>query len=166
MRQVIIVVLISLVPLWTVEASFLGTENSIIQSEKVVTVDSTNFRFSPSEITLNEGESVRFFWSGEFLGHNAVEENGFFDSGDPETDVDYTFKFEIGTNGTYTYVCEPHEQMGMIGTIIVKPIITDSDEEEEEEEEVMKNEAIPGFLFYNVILVLILVLIIKPKRDV
>ena len=79
--------------------------------------------------------------------------------------MDYTFKFEIGTNGTYTYVCEPHEQMGMIGTIIVKPIITDSDEEEEEEE-VMKNEAIPGFLFYNVILVLILVLIIKPKRDV
>ena len=72
MRQVIIVVLISLVPLWTVEASFLGTENSIIQSEKVVTVDSTNFRFSPSEITLNEGESVRFFWSGEFLGLSLI----------------------------------------------------------------------------------------------
>ena len=158
-----IFVLVSLTPLWAVEASFLENENSNTQSDKVVTVDSTNFRFSPSEITLNEGESVRFFWSGEFLGHNAVEENGFFDSGDPETNVDYTFNFEIGTNGTYTYVCEPHEQMGMIGTIIVKPSIANSDEEEEDE---VKNEAIPGFLFYNVILVLLLVSIIKPKQFV
>ena len=155
--------LVSLTPLWAVEASFLENENSNTQSDKVITVDSTNFRFSPSEITLNEGESVRFFWSGEFLGHNAVEENGFFDSGDPETNVDYTFNFEIGTNGTYTYVCEPHEQMGMIGTIIVKPSIANSDEEEEDE---VKNEAIPGFLFYNVILVLLLVSIIKPKQFV
>lgn len=158
-----IFVLVSLTPLWAVEASFLENENSNTQSDKIVTVDSTNFRFSPSEITLNEGESVRFFWSGEFLGHNAVEENGFFDSGDPETNVDYTFNFEIGTNGTYTYVCEPHEQMGMIGTIIVKPSIADSDEEDEDE---VKNEAIPGFLFYNVILVLLLVSIIKPKQFV
>ncbi len=156
-----IFVLVSLTPLWAVEASFLENENSNTQSDKVVTVDSTNFRFSPSEITLNEGESVRFFWSGELLGHNAVEENGFFDSGDPETNVDYTFNFEIGTNGTYTYVCEPHEQMGMIGTIIVKPSIADSDEEDDDE---VKNEAIPGFLFYNVILVLLLVSIIKPKQ--
>ena len=155
--------LVSLTPLWAVEASFLENENSNTQSDKVITVDSTNFRFSPSEITLNEGESVRFFWSGEFLGHNAVEENGFFDSGDPETNVDYTFNFEIGSNGTYTYVCEPHEQMGMIGTIIVKPSIANSDEEEEDE---VKNEAIPGFLFYNVILVLLLVSIIKPKQFV
>jgi len=158
-----IFVLVSLTPLWAVEASFLENENSNTQSDKVVTVDSTNFRFSPSEITLNEGESVRFFWSGEFLGHNAVEENGFFDSGDPETNVDYTFNFEIGTNGTYTYVCEPHEQMGMIGTIIVKPSIADSDEDDDDE---VKNEAIPGFLFYNVILILLLVSIIKPKQFV
>jgi plastocyanin len=158
-----IFILVSLTPLWAVEASFLENENSNTQSDKVVTVDSTNFRFSPSEITLNEGESVRFFWSGEFLGHNAVEENGFFDSGDPETNVDYTFNFEIGTNGTYTYVCEPHEQMGMIGTIIVKPSIADSDEEDDDE---VKNEAIPGFLFYNVILLLLLVSIIKPKQFV
>ena len=162
-RQVLIFVLVSLTPLWAEEASFLENENSNTQSDKVVTVDSTNFRFSPSEITLNEGESVRFFWSGEFLGHNAVEENGFFDSGDPETNVDYTFNFEIGTNGTYTYVCEPHEQMGMIGTIIVKPSIADSDEDDDDE---VKNEAIPGFLFYNVILILLLVSIIKPKQFV
>ena len=48
----------------------------------VVSVDSTNLRFSPETITLQEGDSVRFFWSGELLAHNAVESNGLFDSGE------------------------------------------------------------------------------------
>ena len=53
--------------------------------------------------------------------HNAVERNGVFDSGDPERNVDYTYTFNVTENGTYEYVCEPHEDLGMIGTIIVEP---------------------------------------------
>ena len=45
---------------------------SISQEEVVVTVDSTNLRFSPSSVTITEGDTVRFFWSGELLAHNAV----------------------------------------------------------------------------------------------
>ena len=148
---VTIFILVSLAPFWSVEASFSERDNSNFQSEKVITVDSTNFRFSPSEVTIDEGQSVRFFWSGELLGHNAVEENGLFDSGEPETEVDYSYRFEIGSNGTYEYVCEPHEQMGMIGTIIVNPISI----EEEEEEEIETGDALPGFPFYGAILTLI-----------
>ena len=44
----------------------------------VITVDSTNLQFSPSEVTINEGQTIRFFWSGEFLEHNAIDSNGFF----------------------------------------------------------------------------------------
>ena len=44
-----------------------------------------------------------------------------FDSGDPQRDVDYAFTFELGTNGTYEFVCEPHESVGMIGQIVVEP---------------------------------------------
>ena len=88
----------------------------------VVTVDSTNLRFSPDSITLNEGDTVRFFWDGQLLAHNAVENNGLFDSGDPETSVDYSYTFAIGENGTYEYVCEPHEAFGMVGTIVVNPL--------------------------------------------
>ena len=87
----------------------------------VVTVDSTNLRFSPSTVTITEGDAVRFFWSGELLAHNAVADDGLFDSGEPSKEVDYTFTFEMGMNGTHTYVCEPHEEMGMVGTIIVDP---------------------------------------------
>ncbi len=91
------------------------------QEVVVVTVDSTSLRFSPSSVTIVEGDTVRFFWSGELLEHNAVAEDGLFDSGDASRSVDYSFTFEYGTNGTHQYVCEPHEELGMIGTVIVEP---------------------------------------------
>jgi len=101
----------------------------------VVSVDSTNLRFSPETITLQEGDSVRFFWSGELLAHNAVERNGLFDSGETSRNVDYTYTFNIGENGTYEYVCEPHEEIGMIGTIIVEPKPADEQDPEEDPDE-------------------------------
>ena len=101
----------------------------------VVSVDSTNLRFSPETITLQEGDSVRFFWSGELLAHNAVESNGLFDSGEASRNVDYTYRFNIGENGTYEYVCEPHEEFGMIGTIIVEPKPADEQDPEEDPDE-------------------------------
>lgn len=88
----------------------------------IITVDSTNLRFSPSDVTIEEGQTVRFFWSGQALPHNAVEENGVFDSGEPERDVDYSFTFERGMNGTYQFVCEPHAALGMVGSITVTPL--------------------------------------------
>ena len=103
-------------------AVFSGSIYNEYEGEtKVVTVDSTNLRFSPESITLKEGDSVRFFWSGELLPHNAVENSGLFDTGEPSTEVDYTYTFSFGENGTYEYVCEPHEDLGMVGTIIVEP---------------------------------------------
>ena len=114
-------------------------ENVVLEEEVIITVDSTNLQFSPSEVTITEGDTVRFFWQGQLLAHNAVEKNGIFDSGDPERDVDYSFKFEVGTNGTYDFVCEPHESANMVGKIIVNPIIVTEEEVEEE------GKSVPGF---------------------
>ena len=108
-------------------AFFLASSATITQAQTiqeegevvVVSVDSTNLRFSPETVTITEGDSVRFFWSGEILAHNAVDKNGLFDSGDASRNVDYTFTFERGTNGSFEYVCEPHEDFGMVGIIIV-----------------------------------------------
>lgn len=94
-----------------------------------IIVDSTNLRFSPSDVTISEGETVRFLWNGELLPHNAVESGGIFDSGEPSRNVDYIFTFETGMNGTYEYVCEPHEDMGMVGTIVVEAVNTTEEEE-------------------------------------
>ena len=115
-------------------------ENIVLEEEVIITVDSTNLQFSPSEVTITEGDIVRFFWQGQLLAHNAVEKNGIFDSGDPERDVDYSFKFEIGMNGTYDFVCEPHESANMVGKIIVNPLIIMEEEDVEKEK-----KSLPGF---------------------
>ena len=117
MRHILLVVVLLLGTM--VPGSLADASTS---EQVVVTVDSTNLRFSPSSVTISEGDSVRFFWSGELLAHNAVAEDGLFDSGDTSRNVDYTFTFEAGTNGTHQYICEPHESVGMVGTIVVEPM--------------------------------------------
>ena len=108
-------------------------EQAITQEEVVVTVDSTNLRFSPESVTITEGDSVRFFWSGELLAHNAVAYDGLFDSGDASRNVDYSFKFEVGSNGTHEYLCEPHEEFGMTGTVVVEPLTIVEEESPDED---------------------------------
>ena len=129
----------------------------------VVSVDSTNLRFSPETITLTEGDSVRFFWSGELLAHNAVELNGLFDSGEPMRNVDYTYTFEIGENGTYEYVCEPHEEFGMVGTIVVDP--APIDQEEVELQETPADKSLPGFGLWMVFAALSLAIVMSSRSN-
>ena len=102
-------------------------------SDVIVTVDSTSLRFSPSEVTITEGQAVRFMWAGQALAHNAVADDGLFDSGEPDRDVDYRFVFEPGTAGTHTFVCEPHASVGMVGTVTVEAAPVEEIEEETEE---------------------------------
>ena len=105
---------------------FLQGSIDLIQEEqgeiKVITVDSTNLRFNPSTITLNEGDSVRFVWGGQALPHNTVEANEVFDSGEPARDVNYEFFFDYESAGVYDYVCEPHAAVGMQGEITVQDV--------------------------------------------
>ena len=93
----------------------------------VVSVDSTNLRFTPSTVTIDEGDTVHFFWGGQALPHNAVEVDETFDSGEPESDVDYSFTFEFGMAGEYDFFCEPHQSVGMEGTITVNPVENQSE---------------------------------------
>ena len=140
--QVVACILLSLIAL----TGSLSEPADIQQEEydhvlaTTITVDSTNLRFSPSDVTISEGETVRFLWSGELLPHNAVESEGVFDSGEPSRNVDYIFTFEIGMNGTYEYVCEPHEDMGMVGTIVVEALNTTEEEEPGEIQEQAEEE--------------------------
>ena len=106
----------------------------------VITVDSTNLRFSPSSVSITEGDTVRFFWSGQALPHNAVENNGVFDSGEPARAVDYSFTFERGMNGTYDFVCEPHASAGMVGQIVVEPAPPSNETNATEEEPPMSED--------------------------
>ena len=138
-----------------------------------VTVDGTNLRFSPDTVTLMEGDTIQFFWENQLLPHNAVERGGLFDSGEPERNVNYTYTFNVGENGTYEYVCEPHESVGMIGTIIVEPKPVPEPEPEEPVEEdddvsamSVGSGEISGFLFAPWFIgVIVLVGFISTRSD-
>tara|TARA_B100001113_G_scaffold163022_1_gene133446 strand:+ start:107 stop:589 length:483 start_codon:yes stop_codon:yes gene_type:complete len=125
--------------------------------EYTVTVDSTNLRFYPNSLTINEGDSVRFMWGGEFLPHNSVEENGVFDSGEPAREVDYLYTFDFEQAGVYNFLCEPHESVGMDGTITVLDKIqsqnTDVSSSEDGEKNISSLVIGGGFLFIMLILV-------------
>ena len=137
-----------------------------MQEEVVITVDSTNLQFSPAEVTIDEGDTVRFFWSGELLAHNAVETNGVFDSGDPERNVDFSFTFDVGMNGSYEFVCEPHEQVNMIGVINVNPISVTENESDENEEEVIEESAssISTYSIVTILVVIISIMIYTSRK--
>ena len=108
----------------------LGLEMEQETETHVVTVDSTNLRFTPSTLTINEGDTLRFVWGGQALPHNSVEENGVFDSGDPERTVDFEHVFDYDSSGTYSFFCEPHEAVGMTGSVTVVDVEAPVDEEE------------------------------------
>ena len=116
MRVTVAVVMLALI----CAVPAVSAHNSSVDT--IITVDSTNVRFSPSSVTITEGDAVRFFWDGQLLPHNAVEVNETFDSGDTKSAEDYRFVFLPGVNGTFEYYCEPHRSLGMVGQIIVNPM--------------------------------------------
>ena len=141
--------LLVLVCLMLISTSVAGA-TATNESDVVITVDSSSLRFSPSEVTLTEGQAVRFMWSGQALPHNAVAVDGLFESGEPARDVDYRFVFEVGTAGTHAFVCEPHESVGMVGTITVEAAPVEVVEEIEEE---LPVENTPSVSFMSSIIV-------------
>jgi len=96
--------------------------------EHTVTVDGfgSNIRFVPETLTINEGDSVLFLWSGQLLPHNAIEMDDLFNSGDAMRDVDYTFTFDYNQSGVYEFYCEPHRNLGMLGEITVLDVEQDN----------------------------------------
>jgi len=137
--------------------------------DTIIPVDSTNLRFSPSTITIEEGDAVRFFWDGQILPHNAVEENETFDSGDTKSDEDYRFVFIQGLNGTFEYYCEPHRNLGMVGQIIVNPapVVMENNTTEEPVIEVEdEDESFMPFLsFHTMSIAIMIAAIIRTKED-
>jgi len=90
---------------------------------QAVTIRSSGFEFSPDEVTINLGDTVRFD-IGTF--HNAVEvseETWLAD--DTASNGGFRLPFgggKVGFSevGTYYFVCQPHTSQGMKGIIHVE----------------------------------------------
>lgn len=81
-------------------------------------------RFSPTQVTIQAGQTVRWSWPSGSLSHNVVPDDdeptlsGPLESGPAE------YSFTFNTAGTYAFFCANHGAAGgggMSGTVIVQP---------------------------------------------
>ena len=79
-----------------------------------VEVEAFNYGFFPETVNINVGDTV--IWTGLAFGAHNVAGNGFR-SGDPGV-VD-TYSHTFNSPGSFAYVCEPHEGLGMAGVVNV-----------------------------------------------
>ena len=139
--------------------------------EHTVTVDGfgSNIRFVPETLTINEGDSVRFLWSGQLLPHNAIEVNELFNSGDAMSNVDYTYNFTYSQSGVYEFYCEPHRDLGMLGEITVLDVeqsnlSTGDDLETKTDEVVSQKDSKINFYVLSVVGLVVLVFLYYRTR--
>jgi plastocyanin len=87
------------------------------QGEEVTVGMEDNF-FDKADITVEPGTTVTWVQRGQY-GHTTTSYDGLWDSGLIEGDTDGTYSYTFEEPGTYEYFCEPHEEMGMVGTVTV-----------------------------------------------
>jgi plastocyanin len=86
-----------------------------VAAEEANTVNIDNFTFTPGELTVATGTTVK--WNNrDDIPHTVVEKNKVFRS--KALDTDDSFSYTFMTAGTFDYFCSLHPHM--VGKIIVK----------------------------------------------
>jgi len=85
-----------------------------------------NFSFSPQSLTITVGDIVR--WTNISGTHNVKADDNSFTSG-PAAPAPWEYTHTFTAAGNNPYYCEPHQGMGMTGTIIVQNPVGVSDDE-------------------------------------
>ena len=94
------------------------------------TVNQVGTSFSPANLTIEVGDTVRWVWSIGFhtvtsgTGAGDPSVGAFFDS--PLNNTTPQVEFTFTEAGTVPYFCRPHEIVDMKGTIVVEDVITDA----------------------------------------
>lgn len=89
--------------------------------EDTVAVDvgaGSGLAFDPADIVVDAGTTVLWEWTGEGGGHDVVDVDGAFES-ELVDEAGHTFEHTFDEQGTYEYVCTPHQTSGMVGTVEV-----------------------------------------------
>ncbi|SDX66589.1 halocyanin domain-containing protein [Halopenitus persicus] len=87
-----------------------------------VTVDvgaGDGLQFAPPAVAVSTGTTVTWEWTGQGGQHNVAAEDGSFES-EQTNEEGHTFEHTFESAGTYTYICTPHEAVGMKGAIVVE----------------------------------------------
>jgi plastocyanin len=98
----------------------------VLNAQQTFIINSSGFSFSPSTVTVNQGDIVRFNVGS---AHPVVQVSQSTWNANGTTALPGGFSFPSGTGdytagapGTYYYVCSDHIGLGMKGTIIVNGV--------------------------------------------
>ena len=92
-----------------------GTEDA--SDEPAATVTVTDMSFSPAEVTIEAGETVRWVFDDGGLPHDVSGQDELDGVLQSELLTEGTYEFTFDEPGTYTYDCTPHPMM--VGTVVV-----------------------------------------------
>ena len=77
------------------------------------------FGFDPAAVQVDPGTTVVWEWTGEGGQHNVVAQDGASFESETVTEAGYTFAQTPESEGVITYYCQPHQQLGMKGAVVV-----------------------------------------------
>ncbi|NUE01593.1 halocyanin domain-containing protein [Halorubraceae archaeon YAN] len=86
--------------------------------EVVVGAGDDGLLYDPAAIEIDAGTTVVFEWTGNGGDHNVAASDDSFES-ELVGDEGHTFEHTFDDEGTYTYLCTPHEALGMKGAVNV-----------------------------------------------
>ncbi|WP_331235407.1 plastocyanin/azurin family copper-binding protein [Natronorarus salvus] len=106
--------------------------------ESTVTVGAgDDLHFDPETLEIEQGETVEFVWEAD--GHNVVvtdqPDEGTWDGVGEIQDEGYTHSNTFDVEGRYEYVCEPHEDAGMEGSVLVGDVASGVDDDPDEDDD-------------------------------
>ncbi|WP_435116493.1 halocyanin domain-containing protein [Halolamina sp. C58] len=103
-------------------SNYDGVVDRTGQSEVTVEVGVDNggqpYGFGPAAVRVDPGTTVVWEWTGRGGSHNVVEQDGTFES-DLSSEEGHTFSHTFESEGTFKYVCTPHQSLGMKGAVVV-----------------------------------------------
>jgi plastocyanin len=90
-------------------------------AQEPVTVEASDFKFTPASVTVTIGQAVRFTNAGGSHNVHFSGEASLFSPAPPDGPAwlagpSKTFP----TAGEYRFVCDPHQDLGMRGTVVVQ----------------------------------------------
>lgn len=86
-------------------------------ADQSVSANSSN-DFVPASVTITQGDTVT--WNNTGGSHNVSFDDGSFDMPADAVNSRWTVQRTFDTPGTFRYVCELHEGIGMVGTVTVQ----------------------------------------------
>ncbi|WP_440991048.1 halocyanin domain-containing protein [Haloarchaeobius baliensis] len=108
--------------------NFDGLVDARGESEVSVAVGSPGnggaFGFGPAAVRVDPGTTVVWEWTGEGGMHNVAATDGAYES-ELLTAGGETFEHTFADAGVSTYVCTPHEAMGMKAAVVVGDVPVD-----------------------------------------